>query len=145
MWAIGVVVYVLLGGYPPFHDDGTKAGSRACASQIQKGEYEFEPEYWDPVSADAKALIRGLLTLNPTQRLTVDQALAHPWVSILASLRGYSSRFISPSCVAAAVAAAANVFSWANLRKSCRPSTWMPTCVTSRPPTPSGSSEHASV
>ena len=85
MWAIGVVVYVLLGGYPPFHDDGTKAGSRACASQIQKGEYEFEPEYWDPVSADAKALIRGLLTLNPTQRLTVDQALAHPWVSISAA------------------------------------------------------------
>ena len=85
MWAIGVVVYVLLGGYPPFHDDGTKEGHRKVMVKIKNADFEFDPEFWDPVSADAKALIRGLLTLNPTQRLTVDQALAHPWVSISAA------------------------------------------------------------
>jgi serine/threonine protein kinase len=49
--------------------------------KIVKGEYEFHAEYWGAVSEDAKDLIRGLLTLDMTQRLTVDQALAHPWVN----------------------------------------------------------------
>ena len=35
MWAIGVVVYVLLGGYPPFHDDGTKEGHRKVLVEIK--------------------------------------------------------------------------------------------------------------
>jgi serine/threonine protein kinase len=64
-------------GYPPFHDDN----QRALFRKVVKGEYEFHAEYWGAVSEDAKDLIRGLLTLDMTQRLTVDQALAHPWVN----------------------------------------------------------------
>lgn len=45
-----------------------------------KGEYEFHPDYWGTVSDEAKDLIRGLLTLDMTKRLTVDEAIAHPWV-----------------------------------------------------------------
>jgi serine/threonine protein kinase len=45
-----------------------------------KGVYQFHPEYWTEVSDDAKDLIRKLLVLDPKVRLTVDQALAHPWI-----------------------------------------------------------------
>lgn len=77
MWSFGVILYILLGGYPPFHDDN----QRALFRKIVKGEYEFHPEYWGTVSDEAKDLIRGLLTLDMDKRLTVDQALAHPWLN----------------------------------------------------------------
>ena len=44
-----------------------------------RGEYAFHPEYWSTVSDEAKDLIRGMLTVDPNRRLTVDQALEHPW------------------------------------------------------------------
>jgi serine/threonine protein kinase len=70
-------VIIFLIGYPPFHDDN----QRALFRKIVKGEYEFHPEYWGTVSDEAKDLIRGLLTLDMDKRLTVDQAIAHPWVN----------------------------------------------------------------
>lgn len=70
-------VVIFLSGYPPFHDDN----QRALFRKIVKGEYEFHPEYWGTVSDEAKDLIRGLLTLDMDKRLTVDQALAHPWLN----------------------------------------------------------------
>lgn len=76
MWSFGVILYILLGGYPPFHDDN----QRALFRKIIKGEYQFHPDYWNTVSEDAKDLIRGLLTVDMKKRLTVDQALAHPWL-----------------------------------------------------------------
>ncbi|KAJ1422887.1 kinase-like domain-containing protein, partial [Ochromonadaceae sp. CCMP2298] len=76
MWSLGVVLYILLGGYPPFHDDDQKELFR----KIKAGVFEFHAEYWDPVSPEAKELISGCLTVNPLERLTATQALAHPWV-----------------------------------------------------------------
>jgi calcium/calmodulin-dependent protein kinase I len=76
MWSFGVILYILLGGYPPFHDDN----QRVLFRKIVKGDYQFHPDYWGSVSDEAKDLIRGLLTLDMTKRLTVDQALTHSWV-----------------------------------------------------------------
>lgn len=76
MWSFGVILYILLGGYPPFYDDNQKI----LFKKIIKGEYTFHPEYWGGVSEDAKDLIRGLLTHDPAKRLTVDQALKHKWI-----------------------------------------------------------------
>ena len=76
MWSFGVILYILLGGYPPFHDDN----QRSLFRKIVKGEYEFHPDYWSTVSDEAKDLIRGLLTVDMHKRLTVEQALSHPWV-----------------------------------------------------------------
>jgi serine/threonine protein kinase len=76
MWAFGVILYILLGGYPPFHDNDQKK----LFKKILRGAYQFHPEYWTEISSEAKDLIRGLLTLDPHDRLTVDQALNHPWV-----------------------------------------------------------------
>lgn len=54
MWSIGVITYILLGGYPPFHDDNM----RNLFKKIRKGDFVFHPEYWKNVSEDAKNLIR---------------------------------------------------------------------------------------
>ena len=72
----GVITYILLDGYPPFHDDNQKALFR----KIKKGDFEFHEEYWGSVSEEAKDLIRGMLRVNAEERLTVDQVLTHKWV-----------------------------------------------------------------
>ncbi|KAJ1389528.1 kinase-like domain-containing protein, partial [Ochromonadaceae sp. CCMP2298] len=74
--SFGVILYILLGGYPPFHDDDQKLLFR----KIKAGVFEFHAEYWDPVSDQAKDLISRLLCMDPEQRLTAAQALAHPWM-----------------------------------------------------------------
>ena len=78
MWAIGIIMYVLLGGYPPFNheDDQTTIND----------EVEFHPEYWDQVSDDAKDLIRKLLRKDPLQRWSADEALKHPWMTLDAEM-----------------------------------------------------------
>lgn len=76
MWSFGVILYILLGGYPPFHHDN----QRELFKKITKGDYQFHPDYWGSVSEEAKDLIRGLLTVDAHKRLTVEQALCHPWL-----------------------------------------------------------------
>ncbi|KAL7558895.1 hypothetical protein ACA910_019430 [Epithemia clementina (nom. ined.)] len=76
LWSLGVIVYILLGGYPPFIEQN----QRDLFRKIRKGQYEFHEEYWGQVSKEAKDLISTLLTVNPSSRLTADQALNHTWV-----------------------------------------------------------------
>lgn len=77
MWSAGCILYFVLGGYPAFVDDKPKA----LFHKILKGEYEFHDEDWSHVSAEAKDLVRGLLTVDVNKRLTACQALKHPWIS----------------------------------------------------------------
>ncbi|CAE8643887.1 unnamed protein product, partial [Polarella glacialis] len=60
MWSLGVVLYVLLSGTPPFEDDG-------LYEQILQGRYEFAQEEWDDISSAAKDLVRQLMTVDPRQ------------------------------------------------------------------------------
>jgi len=76
MWSIGVIVYILLGGYPPF----IESNQRTLFRKIRKGQYEFHEEYWGQVSEDAKDLIRNLLTVDPDQRYDSGKALANKWI-----------------------------------------------------------------
>ena len=64
MWSLGVIVYILLGGYPPFIEQNQKELFR----KIRKGQYEFHEEYWGQVSKEAKDLISKLLTVAPDKR-----------------------------------------------------------------------------
>jgi serine/threonine protein kinase len=82
MWSFGVILYILLGGYPPFYDKNPQRLFR----KILRGQYEFHPAYWHEVSDEAKDLIRKLLQLDPKQRLTVAQVLAHPWFEANAAI-----------------------------------------------------------
>jgi len=75
-WSLGVIVYTLLGGYNPFQE----ATVHLTYQQIRQANYQFDPEYWDGISRDAKQLIRGLLTRDPDRRLTAEGALSHPWM-----------------------------------------------------------------
>jgi calcium/calmodulin-dependent protein kinase (CaM kinase) II/calcium/calmodulin-dependent protein kinase I len=74
MWAIGVIIYVLLGGYPPFNHEDPQSTIKA--------DIEFHPEYWDQVSDDAKDLIRKLLRKDPLERWSAEEALKHPWMTL---------------------------------------------------------------
>jgi calcium/calmodulin-dependent protein kinase I len=77
MWSIGVILYVILCGFPPFYDEDNARLFQA----IQLGEYEYPSPYWDDVSAEAIGLIDKLLVLDPAHRLTAKQALQHTWLT----------------------------------------------------------------
>lgn len=76
MWSLGVIMYILLGGYPPFIEQN----QRELFRKIRKGQYEFHEEYWGGVSAEAKDLISSLLTVAPANRLSAEEALKHKWM-----------------------------------------------------------------
>lgn len=75
-WSIGVIVYVMLCGFPPFYEDSNEKLFNA----IKKGEFEFPSPTWDQISDYAKDLIRKLLVTDPAKRLNADGILKHPWI-----------------------------------------------------------------
>mmetsp|Transcript_38649 Transcript_38649/g.124195 ORF Transcript_38649/g.124195 Transcript_38649/m.124195 type:complete len:477 (-) Transcript_38649:169-1599(-) len=76
IWSCGVIAYVLLCGYPPFHGD-TDADVLA---KVRLGNFSFNASDWKNVSEDAKNLIRALLKMQPKERFTAEEALNHTWV-----------------------------------------------------------------
>ncbi|XP_016375326.1 calcium/calmodulin-dependent protein kinase type II subunit beta-like isoform X21 [Sinocyclocheilus rhinocerous] len=76
IWACGVILYILLVGYPPFWDED----QHKLYQQIKAGAYDFPSPEWDTVTPDAKNLINQMLTINPAKRITAQEALKHPWV-----------------------------------------------------------------
>nr|XP_060640996.1 calcium/calmodulin-dependent protein kinase type IV-like isoform X1 [Anolis sagrei ordinatus] len=78
MWSVGVITYILLCGFEPFFDP---RGDQYMYSRILNCDYEFVSPWWDEVSLNAKDLVQKLIVLDPQKRLTVQQALEHPWVT----------------------------------------------------------------
>uniref|UniRef100_A0A8C1KKS9 calcium/calmodulin-dependent protein kinase n=1 Tax=Cyprinus carpio TaxID=7962 RepID=A0A8C1KKS9_CYPCA len=76
MWACGVILYILLVGYPPFWDED----QHRLYQQIKAGAYDFPSPEWDTVTPEAKDLINKMLTINPAKRITAAEALKHPWI-----------------------------------------------------------------
>ncbi|CAD7675374.1 unnamed protein product [Nyctereutes procyonoides] len=77
LWACGVILYILLVGYPPFWDED----QHRLYQQIKAGAYDFPSPEWDTVTPEAKDLINKMLTINPSKRITAAEALKHPWIS----------------------------------------------------------------
>jgi len=76
IWACGVILYILLVGYPPFWDED----QHRLYAQIKAGAYDYPSPEWDTVTPEAKNLINSMLTVNPTKRITAQEALRHPWI-----------------------------------------------------------------
>ncbi|KAJ7228817.1 kinase-like domain-containing protein [Mycena pura] len=75
MWALGCVLYTLLCGFPPFYDESINV----LTEKVARGYYTFLSPWWDDISSSAKDLIQHLLCVDPAQRYTIDEFLAHPW------------------------------------------------------------------
>lgn len=76
IWSIGVITYILLCGYPPFYGDD----DNQIFSSVRAGQFDFPSPEWDTISEDAKQFICSLLKLDPSKRLTAEEALQHKWI-----------------------------------------------------------------
>ena len=76
-WSIGVVLYILLCGFPPFYDES----NQKLFTKIKKADYDFPSPYWDHISDEGKDLISKLLVVEPDKRLNGEEILMHPWIT----------------------------------------------------------------
>lgn len=79
IWSLGVITYILLCGFPPFHDDGNNL--KNLYKQIRAGKYSFPDKYWKSISKAAKALIIEMLKVKPRMRITATKILEHDWIT----------------------------------------------------------------
>eukprot|EP00899_Mesostigma_viride_P008122 jgi/Mesvir1/17310/Mv07707-RA.1 len=76
IWSLGVILYILLCGYPPFY----AKTNRGKQEMIVQAKYDFDDPVWDTVSDSAKSLVKQMIVLDPSKRLTAEQVVNHPWV-----------------------------------------------------------------
>lgn len=76
MWSMGVIIFILLSGYPPFTEQSTSK----LLLKIRSAKYTFDDEYWCNVSDGAKDLVSKLLVVDPQKRLSANDALNHKWM-----------------------------------------------------------------
>jgi serine/threonine protein kinase len=79
VWSLGVVIFLLLGGYRPFRGEGDD-----CLEKIRYGEFQFHKKYWTGVSEEAKYLIKQMLTVDVPSRITATEALDSEWIQMFA-------------------------------------------------------------
>ncbi len=76
LWSVGVIAYILFSGYPPFNGNN----NNEVYESVKRGMYWFPQEDWKNVSVGARDFIHRLLQKDPRKRMTVEQALRHPWL-----------------------------------------------------------------
>ncbi|XP_046579376.1 serine/threonine-protein kinase Chk2-like [Haliotis rubra] len=75
-WSLGVILFIMLSGYPPFSDERKDMD---LPKQIMGGHFSFPTQYWEGVPEAAIDLIKKLMTVDPKKRITLSEALQHPW------------------------------------------------------------------
>ncbi|XP_054640219.1 MAP kinase-activated protein kinase 2-like [Dunckerocampus dactyliophorus] len=81
MWSLGVIMYILLCGFPPFSSSSGQAISPGMKQRIRLGQYQFPKPEWSDVSEEAKQLIVQLLKTEPSERMSIGHFMNHPWIS----------------------------------------------------------------
>jgi calcium-dependent protein kinase len=79
IWSLGVILYIMLCGYPPFEGDNNKE----IFKRVLQQKLEFDPEDWNSISNEAKDLICSMLCKDPTKRISAIDALNHKWFDII--------------------------------------------------------------
>jgi serine/threonine protein kinase len=79
MWSIGVILFMMLGGYPPFYIEGSGSDLQMLFRKIRAGDWTFHECQWRTVSPEVKRLISRLLTVDPEYRFTAREALDCDW------------------------------------------------------------------
>ncbi|CAF0779210.1 unnamed protein product [Adineta steineri] len=77
-WATGIILYILLCGYPPFKT--AERNQEELFQMIQRGKFSYDTEYWNTISSSAKSLIDQLLIVDRQKRMRADEILLHPWI-----------------------------------------------------------------
>jgi serine/threonine protein kinase len=80
IWSLGVIMYILCCGYPPFYSTHGKRISPGMEKRIKLGKYEFPENEWANVSNEAKSLIDEMLETAPERRLTIDKIMRSKWI-----------------------------------------------------------------
>lgn len=75
IWSVGVILYILLSGRPPFDGDTDKE----IIKKIKMGDFKMSDDSWVNISEEAKDLVKQMLTYDPSQRIAAANALDHPW------------------------------------------------------------------
>ena len=76
LWSVGVIAYILLCGYPPFNG----VDNKEIYESVRRGKCSFPLDEWGCISHGAKDFVSRLLRRDPGKRMTVGQALRHPWI-----------------------------------------------------------------
>ncbi|KAI9648360.1 MAPK-activated protein kinase Srk1 [Ciborinia camelliae] len=97
MWALGCVLYTLLCGFPPFYDESISV----LTERVANGQYTFLSPWWDNISRSAQDLVSHLLTVDPGKRYTIEQFLAHPWITERADEPTYPASDAPPAATPA--------------------------------------------
>jgi calcium-dependent protein kinase len=92
IWSCGVILYILLCGYPPFNG----RNNIEIAEKIRSGIFEFTGKEWYKISSEAKQIIMSMMVVDPIQRTNAQDVLSHPWFQTKLKVR-MSKRIASTS------------------------------------------------
>ncbi|XP_076641148.1 MAP kinase-activated protein kinase 2-like isoform X2 [Halictus rubicundus] len=81
IWSLGVIMYILLCGFPPFYSNHGLAISPGMKKRIRLGQYDFPAPEWSHVSTEAQDLIKGMLCTDPARRLQIGEVMRNKWIS----------------------------------------------------------------
>lgn len=81
IWSLGVIMYILLCGFPPFYSNNGLAISPGMKKRIRTGQYDFPNPEWQNVSNGAKDLIKDMLSVDPSKRLTIEEVISNKWIA----------------------------------------------------------------
>lgn len=76
VWTVGVIIFIMLGGYYPFRGKSEEK----VLKKVRYGEFTFHKKYWTGISKEAKDLLKQMMTVNPEERITADEALQSTWI-----------------------------------------------------------------